>query len=779
MAVLFGIALLCAANDVRATDGIWNTNASSNWGTPGNWVSSQIADGVGSIADFSQVNLTANRTITINNDPRVVGTLVYGDPTPSHGYSMNSSGGATLTFDNGPSAAQIYQRPTTGGGLTITDVAIYIAGSLNISPGTSQVSIGSGTTIESLAASGTQTINVSGTATITGQISDGASGGKIAVLQSGEGVLNLGNNAAVVNTFSGGVAINSGTVRLADNAASAGTGTITLNGGALEVWRNRTYANALSVTAESSIVRTAAASTLSGALTGTGQTLKIDAGAATGDGGARITLSGSMAGYSGTIALLNGLTRLSASNVGSDNVLWDLRSDGIGGMLTSNNAGAVYLGALQGTANSRIVGDTVSGDATRFVIGALNQDTSYAGEIALWSAGLRDIEIEKVGTGVLALTGEANNYTAATIIRAGVLAASKLSNAGTASSIGASTGDNSAGNLVLDGGTLRFTGASGATNRLFTLGSAGGTLEASGTGVMNFTNNGSVAFEGAGTRTLTLAGTNTGSNTLALALGNEGANQTSVVKSGAGTWVLKGTNTYTGATVISAGTLVVGMDGEGSLGATAVSVENGGTLAGSGPIAGTVSVQSGGTLSPGNSPGLQVTGSQTWFEGGNYNWQIHDATGLAGIGYDSYSITGSLDLSHLDEGAFNVNLWSLSEVGPDVNGNAINFNGLSDYTWTLATTTGGIMTTGLSGPINNYFLINVGAFNGTGGFTNSLGIDGSFSVNIVGNNLVLMYSAVPEPSAAMLLMLGAGLFICLMKRARYLKSERSGKAGGR
>ena len=54
--------------------------------------------------------------------------------------------------------------------------------------------------------------------------------------------------------------------------------------------------------------------------------------------------------------------------------------------------------------------------------------------------------------------------------------------------------------------------------------------------------------------TLTLTGTNTGYNTLAPVIGdNSGA--TSLVKSGTGTWVLTGSNTFSGTTTINAGTL--------------------------------------------------------------------------------------------------------------------------------------------------------------------------------------------------------------------------------
>ena len=66
-----------------------------------------------------------------------------------------------------------------------------------------------------------------------------------------------------------------------------------------------------------------------------------------------------------------------------------------------------------------------------------------------------------------------------------------------------------------------------------------------------------------------------------------------VTKTGNGTLVLSGANSYSG-TAIAAGTLLV----NGSVGSGAVTVANG-TLGGNGVIGGAVTVQSGGTLAPG------------------------------------------------------------------------------------------------------------------------------------------------------------------------------------
>jgi autotransporter-associated beta strand protein len=82
--------------------------------------------------------------------------------------------------------------------------------------------------------------------------------------------------------------------------------------------------------------------------------------------------------------------------------------------------------------------------------------------------------------------------------------------------------------------------------------------------------------------------------------GTAGANaKVSVTKTGAGILTLTGTNTYTGATTISAGSLAV----EGSLAATITTIANGATLRGTGTLGGAVTAQSGGKISPGATTG--------------------------------------------------------------------------------------------------------------------------------------------------------------------------------
>ena len=277
--------------------------------------------------------------------------------------------------------------------------------------------------------------------------------------------------------------------------------------------------------------------------------------------------------------------------------------------------------------------------------------------------------------------------------------------------------------------------------------------------------------------------TNSGSADSKLTIGNGGGatfagviqdgatHKTALEKTGIGTATLTGANTYAGATTITGGTLAI--SGAGTIansptiivGASTtfnVSAVTGGytlgtgqTLSGTGTVSGAMTVA--GTLSPGNSPGSITTGNQTWVDGGDYNFQMLDAEGVAGTGFDQIQITGTLNLSSLTAGGFNINLWSLSSIGPDENGNALNFDNTIDQSWTILTTSGGITDFDAAD-----FVINVGANNGTAGFSNALG-GGSFSLGTASNNLVLNFTAIPEPGAALLGVLG---LLTLLRRRR-------------
>lgn len=247
-----------------------------------------------------------------------------------------------------------------------------------------------------------------------------------------------------------------------------------------------------------------------------------------------------------------------------------------------------------------------------------------------------------------------------------------------------------------------------------------------------------------------------------------------LTKSGTGTLFVTGTGNLSGDTIVAAGRLRV----NGSIAGSRVTVQSGAIISGSGTV-GATTVQSGGSFAPGNSPGnLTVNGDLTWAGGANYDWDLLNATGVAGTGWDHTSVTGVLDLTGLTAmNKFNINFNTLSSIGPDVAGNALNFNASLSYSWTIATAAGGI--TGFSA---DKFAPNIVGNNGQNGFSNSIANqygDGKFRVVVSGKDLNILFtpnsgsnqgSPVPEPSTY-------GMFIgTLAFAAAAISRRRNGRA---
>ena len=176
-----------------------------------------------------------------------------------------------------------------------------------------------------------------------------------------------------------------------------------------------------------------------------------------------------------------------------------------------------------------------------------------------------------------------------------------------------------------------------------------------------------------------------------------------------------------------------------------LTLASGQMIGGSGTITGDLIVASGAILAPGDSPGTLSTGDQTWEGGGILNIELDNATGVAGTNWDLLDITGLLSITATSGDPFQIALSTLLE-GTNTPGDMSNFDASNTYTWTIATTTGGI--TGFS---QDAFSIDAS------GFTNSLVGDFSipaFTVGVLGNDLLLYYT--PEPGTAVLLTMGLG-----------------------
>jgi len=217
-----------------------------------------------------------------------------------------------------------------------------------------------------------------------------------------------------------------------------------------------------------------------------------------------------------------------------------------------------------------------------------------------------------------------------------------------------------------------------------------------------------------------------------------GLSKTVTYGAGGGTFAYNTSAAYTG------GALHVGandiLTGSGNLGVAAVSIG------------------SGGTILPGQAdpaPGTLTEGATTFLAGGNYNFLIADATGAAGVGYNTVDAT-SLDVSSLTTGSFTINLESLSGNAP---GLAADFNPAQDYSFVLVDAADGI-----TGTFNAAdFTVDSFANNGASGFSNSVAPYASWSVSVQGNDLVLQYT-VPEPSTYAMMLGGLALLAFCVRR---------------
>jgi len=137
-------------------------------------------------------------------------------------------------------------------------------------------------------------------------------------------------------------------------------------------------------------------------------------------------------------------------------------------------------------------------------------------------------------------------------------------------------------------------------------------------------------------KTLTLQGSTIGSGEISGIIpdstaGTAGQKTTSIAKAGSGTWILSGPNTYTGATTVSGGTLLINNTTDSGTGTGNVNVTTG-TLGGNGFITGAVAIGNNAgsddaILAPGNSIDSLDTGNLTFNSDGGYACEV-DATSV-------------------------------------------------------------------------------------------------------------------------------------------------------
>lgn len=769
---------------VWGTGGFVPNGSSLTLGAPGAGGIITLANDIdlGGVTRALQVNIgSAQRDATLTGVLSGAGGI-----TVSSGAYLTLSGNNTYAGGTTASNGRIYvghDRALGTGTVTMTTQAIFddggartLANDFQLNSTSGFVAVDGLTLDGNIAGSAGADVMITGPGTLTlngANTYPGTTNLQAGTLVIGNDTVS-GTGSALGSGFlslNGGTLRGDGTARvlgnavtLAANSVIGGASNLTFNGTLTNSGGNRTLTvsnSALTTIGAINLSNNNTARTLT--ITGTGNTAVTGvianggtgAGLLTKSGNGTLTLSGTNT-YGGVTTVSGGVLSVSTlANGGSDSNIG--RSSSAAANLVLNGGTLRYTGAEGGTDRLFTLGTGASGGAI---------DASGTGPLSLTSSG--SIATTGTGTRTLTLTGSntgnntlgalianqgsnatsltksgagtwvvsgASTYTGVTAINGGILSASNLKDGGTASNIGQSS--NAASNLVFSGGALRYTGGAQTTNRLFTLGADGGTLEASGSGTLGFVNTGSLVVSGTGDRTLVLSGTNTGANALAPVIADPGSGTTSLSKTGSGSWSLTGANTYSGNTTVTGGILKANNSSGSATGSGQVTVSSGGALGGSGIVSGSVVLN--GTLSPGNSVGHLTTGNLTASSTGIYEWEISDATGSEGTGWDLATVNGSIS-------------FDLGATFKIVSLNLVHFDPASDFSWLVATTTTGIL--GWQSVALNL-----------SGFTNPY--SGTFSLGVAGNDLKLNYDAVPEPATWVLAALGlAGLMIYRRKRRK-------------
>ncbi len=552
-------------------------------------------------------------------------------------------------------------------------------------------------------------------------------------------------------TVATGAALNLGAGGLAIAESFTLSGTGIADAGAL---RNITGSNSVSgaivLGADARINADTGTLTLTGDITGAGQGLTLG-------GVGNVTVSGAVGTTTGTLTKDGaGTVILSGTNTYSGS--------------TTVSAGTLQIGDA-GTSGTFGSGGGVTNNAAV----TLNRTDAFTVNNTISGTGT----LTHAGTGTTTLSS-ANSYDGATTVTAGVL---KLQNAtalgttagGTSVAAGAALQLDSGGLAIAESVTLSGTGSGGTGALRNTAGSGTNTVSAAiaiaGDTRINADAGGTLALTGGITgtdRNLTVGGAGDVSVSGAIATGTG-----SLTKDGAGTLRLAATNSFTGITVISAGTIVaeasavfsgtaaltVGAGALLDLNSTAQTVGNlggsgtvgfgtGGSLtlaSGSGTFSGgftgsgTIIVGAGATLTLGfdfNAPNLNLI-----LAGGSLNLNGTTAT------FGTLNITGT---SVLDFGSSTASVLTVNNVTFQSSGLQLtlqNWVNLSDYFY-AQTFTGATTDTRGVNPVNQI---------AAGGYANNDTVWQSYDSQI---------TPVPEPSVyGALFMLGTAGFVVWRRRS--------------
>ncbi len=532
----------------------WDGSTSASWNTNSNWTPAAKPTTT-QIAVFNTLGV-GRSAVTLNGNNTVAG-IRFGS---GGNVTYNITGANTLTL----SATVPYIQQQNSHDQILSPTTLALANN----------------TVADITGSGNLTIgsNITGSVNL---IKDGTGAGKLIL---------TGNNSALT----GGVYISNGIVQAA-NANALGTGATTVTGGAtLELSGIIAVANAITVAGSGTggagaIHNVSGNNTLSGTITETGATT-IAA-----DSGTLLTMSGNLTGPN-TATTFAGAGNINAALITTGTGTVDINSTG---NVTFNGATAnTYTGATTVNSGTLILGKTAG---TNAVAGNL---TINGGAVTLAAANqiadTASVTLNNSSTlnlnGNAETVGQLNSTSASATVAlgSGALTFSGPNNtnsnyAGTITGTAASSLTvNGSGKVYLSGNNSGYSGNTSITN---------GTLNASGSNSVLGTGNVSVSSSG----NLQLQGGITVAN--AIAINGTGTSGNGAIENFAGNNAISGNITLGGASRIQsdAGTLIVGQSV--NLGANTLNVGGAGTISITGLIAGAggLTKDGAGTLSLGNS----------------------------------------------------------------------------------------------------------------------------------------------------------------------------------
>jgi autotransporter-associated beta strand protein len=625
-------------------------------------------------------------TFTIGTDSQIdFGSIIIA-PGANTGYTKNGAGSLTMT-------GGVIQGPVTlnGGNLVGRNGNAFGQGALTLNGG----ALGATTNLTSptnrdggLIVTNDFQIGISGSAgnaSSTANMTFSGTGNSVS-LGSVRRTITLGNSGSM--TFGGAIA-GSGGLTLTRDANGAGwfalSGSNTFTGGLT--------LDGVRVNASASNTALGAGDVFLGGVTGSNTILNITSAVALGNTIKFADVAGvktlANLGSSGTLTgVVNNDDSTGSNQIGAGNGRTFTLSGGLGGSGSTD----WYFGGTSGT--SSLVGTVRIGTANSYT-GAGN--TTIANSTVKLTAGdgLATNNLTLTGTGTLDLGGNAQSIAELTGD-----ATSKIQSTGGQGTLFVGNNDTSS----IFGGSILGSGVDNVA------------LQKIGTGSFELTNSGNTFTGGVVVQEgdlIVSASTLMGqavdlqiadssiefkqstSGTFSGVISGDG----SLTKTGASTLTLSGANTYAGATTVSAGALVI----NGSLTSSAVTVASGATLGGSGTIGSSVSVQTGGTIAPGNSPGLLSVGTLNLLAGSTTRMEIvgvGSAAGTAGTDYDKIAITTASGLVY--GGALSLDFANTATFSDGTSFDLFGFTGSAtgDFTSVASTGTGsyaGLTFTGVGG----------------------------------------------------------------------------------